>query len=295
MMQRKCVKNGGDSSADFAAFQMEDIDSSVQPSSILKSQMNYASTLKNPVDRYRQTMTEEFDFTDDDCIYSSVKHGQNVSFSSKVHNKLDFDWRCAVIVKLMGRPNSTNSFEFMLRGLRRKWQVKGGWQLIDLPNDFYIVKFNLEEDMNTALCDGPWILAGQTLIVRKWKHDFDPMNERIGNMALWVRIVGLPVKYFKKFTLDKIGKIFGDVVKVDQLTLGQSRGKFARICVEVDLSKPLRPFVEVDSVAYNVVYEGISLKFVLNAAVLAILRINAFLFVLMPMTMIKLLIIMLPS
>ncbi|KAL6218323.1 hypothetical protein ACLB2K_011537 [Fragaria x ananassa] len=123
MMQRKCVKNGGDSSADFAAFQMEDIDSSVQPSSILKSQMNYASTLKNPVDRYRQTMTEEFDFTDDDCIYSSVKHGQNVSFSSKVHNKLDFDWRCAVIVKLMGRPNSTNSFEFMLRGLRRKWQV----------------------------------------------------------------------------------------------------------------------------------------------------------------------------
>ncbi|KAL6218937.1 hypothetical protein ACLB2K_012144 [Fragaria x ananassa] len=124
-------------------------------------------------------MTEEFEFTEDDCVYSPGKHGHNVSFSFEVHNKLDFDWRCAVIVKLMGRPNSTNSFDFMLRGLRRKWQVKGRWQLIDLPNDFFIIKFNLEEDMNTALCVGPWILVGQTLSVRKWRRDFDP-NESIG-------------------------------------------------------------------------------------------------------------------
>ncbi|XP_040363115.1 uncharacterized protein LOC112167332 [Rosa chinensis] len=113
--------------------------------------------------------------------------------------------------------------------------------------------------MNTALCGGPWILAGQTLIVRKWRPDFDLMTEFIGKMALWVRIFGLPVKYFKDYTVAKIGKILGDVVKVDQLTLGQSRGKFARVCIEVDLNKPLCPFVEVESVAYNVVYEGISL------------------------------------
>ncbi|XP_024163697.1 uncharacterized protein LOC112170583 [Rosa chinensis] len=150
----------------------------------------------------------------------------------RFRNKLDYEWRCAVIVKLMGKPNSTNTFDFMLRGLRRKWQVKGGWQLIDLPNDFFIVKFNLEEDMNYALCGGPWILAGQTLIVRKWTPDFDPMNEVIGKMALWVRIFGLPVKFFKDYTMAKIGKILGAVVKVDKLTIGQARGQFARVCIE---------------------------------------------------------------
>ncbi|XP_061993844.1 uncharacterized protein LOC133711766 [Rosa rugosa] len=112
--------------------------------------------------------------------------------------------------------------------------------------------------MNAVLCGGPWILAGQTLIVRKWNPDFDPMNEVIGKMALWVRICGLPVKYFKDYTVAKIGKILGDVVKVDQVTIGQARGKFVR-GIEVDLSKPLRPYVEVESVAYNVIYEGISL------------------------------------
>ncbi|XP_062019300.1 uncharacterized protein LOC133735880 [Rosa rugosa] len=159
----------------------------------------------------------------------------------------------------MGKPNSINTFDFMLKGLRRKWQVKGGWQLIDLPNDFFIVKFNLEEDMNYVLCSGPWILAGRTFIVRKWRPDFDPVNEVIGKMALWVRICGFPVKYFKDYTVANIGKVLGDVVKVDQVTIGQARGKFARVCVEIDLSKPLRRFVEVESVAYSVIYEGISL------------------------------------
>ncbi|KAL6125131.1 hypothetical protein ACLB2K_073191 [Fragaria x ananassa] len=78
-------------------------------------------------------------------------------------------------------------------------------------------------------------------------------------MALWVRILDLPVKFFKDFTAAKIGKILGDVVKVDPLTIGQSRGKFARVCIEIDLSKPLRPVVEVQNIAYHVVYEGISM------------------------------------
>ncbi|XP_024196069.1 uncharacterized protein LOC112199261 [Rosa chinensis] len=78
-------------------------------------------------------------------------------------------------------------------------------------------------------------------------------------MALWVRIFGLPVKFFKDFTVAKIGKILGDVVKVDKLTIGQARGQFSRVCIDIDLSKPLRPFVEVESIAYQVVYEGISL------------------------------------
>ncbi|XP_061994000.1 uncharacterized protein LOC133711948 [Rosa rugosa] len=259
MIQRKRTKKGGDISSDLEALRMEDLDSIVQIALPHRSDSSYVSKLKNPIDRYSKMMMEDFEFTDKDCTYTQGKHGQNVSFSEKVHNKLDYNWHCAVVIKLMGKPNSTNTFDFMLKGLRRKWQVKGGWQLIDLPNDFFVVKFNLEEDMNYVLCGGPWILARQTLIVRKWRPDFDPMNEVIGKMALWVRIYGLPVKYFKDYTIAKIGKVLRDVVKVDQVTIGQARGKFARVCVEIDLSKPLRPFVEVESVAYNVIYEGISL------------------------------------
>lgn len=272
-IQRKRVRNGNELNSELEALRMEDLDSRRQASPAPLQQMSYASTLKNPVDRFRQTMVEDFDLTEEDYSISKGKHGENISFSEKVHNKLDYDWRCAVIVKLMGKPNSTNAFEFMLGGLRRKWKLKGGWQLIDLPNDYFIVKFNLEEDMNSVLCGGPWILAGQTLVVQKWRSDFDPVKDTINRMALWVRIYGLPVKYFKQFIVAKIGKILGDVVKVDQLTIAQARGKFARVCVEVDLNKPLKPFVEVESEAYGVVYEGISM-IALNVGVMAMSRIN---------------------
>lgn len=82
-----------------------------------------------------------------------------------------------------------------------------------------MVKFNLEEDANHVLCGGPWIHAGQTPVVQRWRPDFDPQNETISRMALWVRINGLPVKYFKESIIAKIGNLVGTVVKVDQLTL----------------------------------------------------------------------------
>lgn len=37
-------------------------------------------------------------------------------FSPEVHIKLDYDWHCAVIVKLMGKPNFVSAFNFMWVG-----------------------------------------------------------------------------------------------------------------------------------------------------------------------------------
>ena len=50
----------------------------------------------------------------------------------------------------------------------------------------------------------------------------------------------------------------GTVVKVDKVTLGQTRGKFCRLCVEVNLDEPLKPFLEWGDHSFGVVYEGIS-------------------------------------
>jgi hypothetical protein len=47
-------------------------------------------------------------------------------------------------------------------------------------------------------------------------------------------------------------------VKIDKVTLAQTRGKFCRLCVEVDLDKPLKPFVQLGEKPFGVVYEGIS-------------------------------------
>ncbi|CAL8167543.1 unnamed protein product [Prunus armeniaca] len=79
-------------------------------------------------------------------------------------------------------------------------------------------------------------------------------------MTAWVRINGLKVEYFRSDVMEKIGNLIGATVKVDAHTMSQDRGKFARVCVELDLAKPLTPFSEVEGHSYRNMEVNISDK-----------------------------------
>lgn len=120
--------------------------------------VSYAATLIQPLgprSLNSEVMLVNFVLEDDDVQVSECPRGPDIRFSQKVEAKLNFEWNCAVIVKLMGKPNSENAYKFMFEGLNRKWVTKGPWQLMDLPNGFFAVKFQLFEDMDYALCNGP--------------------------------------------------------------------------------------------------------------------------------------------
>lgn len=51
--------------------------------------------------------------------------------------------------------------------------------------------------------------------------------------------VVLLLDYWKEHLIMGIGDQIGEALKVDHLTLGKMRGKYARVCVNIDLSKPL--------------------------------------------------------
>lgn len=48
-------------------------------------------------------------------------------------------------------------------------------------------------------------------------------------------------------------------VKVDQQTLKASKGKYTRVCIEIDLDKPLVPFMWVNNELQALEYEGLHL------------------------------------
>ncbi|RYR20260.1 hypothetical protein Ahy_B03g065356 [Arachis hypogaea] len=57
--------------------------------------------------------------------------------------------------------------------------------------------------------------------------------------------------------LKKIGNIIGRTIKVDSNTADIARGKYARICVELDLTKPLVSHYMINGVKLAVEYEGL--------------------------------------
>lgn len=201
-------------------------------------------------------MEDQLVIQDGDFEVSESANGPSICFSEQVKEKLYRPWRNSIIIKFVGRAHTYN---FVLARLKQRWQLKGPMQLIDLSNDFFIVRFLLEEDLNYVLTGGPWVIAGQYLTMQKWRPNFDPDLEQISRLTIWARLSGLYVEYFTKETVKPIGDLLGTIHKVDCHTIAQSRGKYARVCVEIVTSKPLKPFLIVEGKQVRVEYENLPL------------------------------------
>lgn len=64
-------------------------------------------------------------------------------------------------------------------------------------------------------------------------------------MAIWVMLNELPVEYYDGEVLRQIGQALGKVLRVDTHTATEARGRYSRLCVQVDVSKPLITMVRI--------------------------------------------------
>ncbi|QHO20966.1 uncharacterized protein DS421_11g342530 [Arachis hypogaea] len=178
----------------------------------------------------------------------------NILISEAAERELWKPWWRSLIVKLLGRKIG---YAAMKRRLETIWGRFGGIDVIDLGNDFYIVKFLAQDDLDHALLDGPWKIYDHYLAIRLWEPNFNPLLTTIDKITAWVRLPGLPIELYNDQILRKIGDLIGKTCKVDYNTSHLCRGKFARLCVEVDLTKPLLGRYMVNGKLYNIEYEGI--------------------------------------
>ncbi|CAL2278991.1 unnamed protein product [Prunus armeniaca] len=190
----------------------------------------------------------------EDVVISRGDRGPSIQFSDRAMDRLCRPWKNALIIKLLGR---SHTYNYLRDRLHQKWSLKGEWKLIDLVNDYFVVKFELEEDLNFVLTGGPWIIAGQYLVMQKWRPGFCPATAHITRMAVWLRVSAIQLECFDVWSLKRVGNLLGKLLKIDSLTTAQNRGKFARLCVELDLTKPLDAFVQINQNWYNIEYEGL--------------------------------------
>ncbi|KAK2384819.1 zinc ion binding / nucleic acid binding protein [Trifolium repens] len=174
--------------------------------------------------------------------------------SKKEEARIQKPWRQGLIVKLFGRRIGYKALE---NRLKQMWVRKGVITIIDLGKDYFLIYFSNEEDYIRALEDGPWLIYDHYLIVREWSPNFYPNEATIDKASVWVRIPDLPIEYYDAKVLHFIGNRIGRTVKVDKNTLFQERGKYARICVEMDLTTTLLAMFELNGRIYKVEYEGL--------------------------------------
>ncbi|CAI0462910.1 unnamed protein product [Linum tenue] len=76
-------------------------------------------------------------------------------------------------------------------------------------------------------------------------------------MIVWVQFPALKIHFYHKEVITMLGNLIGRTIKLDYHMLTQQRAKFARVAVEVDISKALVPRIWLDDEWQTVEYENL--------------------------------------
>ncbi|CAI0430012.1 unnamed protein product [Linum tenue] len=134
---------------------------------------------------------------------------------------------------------------------------------MDLNNNTFLVTLGDDQDYLRALAGGPWVILDHYLVVHPWSTSFRTSDKPHRSVVTWVQLPELPVHFYHREVLFALGNLIGRTVKLDYHTENLGCGKFARLGVELDMSKPLPTRIRLDGFWQPVLYENLP-TFVMN-------------------------------
>ena len=87
--------------------------------------------------------------------------------------------------------------------------------------------------------------------------NFKPSTANVSLVAVWVRLLELPIEYYEPSILRDLGNATGLILKIDTHTATETRGRFATLCVQIDLDKPLIRVIKCGGQEHLVQYEAL--------------------------------------
>ena len=165
-------------------------------------------------------------------------------------------WVDALIIKILGK---FVGYQVLQEKLQRLWKLSGGFEMRDVGHGYYMVKFDNESDREKVIVGGPWMVFDHYLTVRTWSPEFVASEAKIETTLVWLRFPDLNMAFFDESLLLAMASTMGRPLKVDTTTLTADRGRFARVCVEINLNTPVVGKFWLLNKWYHVEYEGLHL------------------------------------
>ncbi|KAK0582022.1 hypothetical protein LWI29_020550 [Acer saccharum] len=130
--------------------------------------------------------------------------------------------------------------------LQSIWKLNSQWRLISLGRGFFQILLNSEEDKAQVWGIGSLHLKPGILRLQPWTQNFNPNTQRTTNAQIWVRFYDLPWEFWHPQILSDMARGVGIPLKFDRATLEGDYGHFARMLIDVDLSKPLPDSIMIE-------------------------------------------------
>ncbi|MBA0669678.1 hypothetical protein Goklo_029435 [Gossypium klotzschianum] len=133
--------------------------------------------------------------------------------------------KTTIIVKLLGQ---SIGYATLHNSISSLWRSSKPFQLMDVENGYFFVKFQSKEDYEKVLTEGPWT------------------------------VFGLPGYPYNKKILEEIRGMIEKVVKLDFNTDKRLRRRFSRLAIFVNLDKPLILQILINDKPQRVEYKPLS-------------------------------------
>ncbi|KAJ1388771.1 Zinc knuckle CX2CX4HX4C [Sesbania bispinosa] len=151
---------------------------------------------------------------------------------------------------LMEKPVHVNSLQNALAGI---WCYPKGLIVVEVESKTFQFFFDSESDMERILRGSPWIFRNSWLCLRRWERNQELRTLSFNIVPLKVQIWGLPSHCKTPRMGQRIGACLGEV-KESEIFEVRERGSFIKILVEVDVTKPLKPGINIGSQADGVLW-----------------------------------------
>lgn len=152
-------------------------------------------------------------------------------------------WESALIMYVIGGELSMNAVKnFMIKF----------WNFIQLPEVYYndegyfILRFKAMKDKEEVLKRGPYTIQRMTMFLIEWKEDFSMEKDMMRTLPIWIKLPQLPIQFWGKKSLEKIGSMIGKPMFTDECTANKLRVSYARILVEVDITQKMVDVITIN-------------------------------------------------
>lgn len=82
--------------------------------------------------------------------------------------------------------------------------------------------------------------------MKDWRVDFCLEKEVLREIPLWIRLPNLPLSCWSDDSLSRVGSVLGTPICADECTTTQARISYARLLVEIDITKPLQYKINIE-------------------------------------------------
>lgn len=153
-------------------------------------------------------------------------------------------WKCTLVGSFIGTKHSLTSVQSY---------VKQFWNHVSVPDVLYFkkgwfyFKFANKEDCLSVFHGGPWVFGNSTLILKEWSPDFCAQMESVKVVPVWTLFPDLDPCFWSSTALSKIASVIGRPLFADPYTTEKTRISFARVLIDIDISKDIPSFVKVNT------------------------------------------------